>query len=488
MALRLRVISEHRQRMGDKSSFVFGVSGGSIGRSAENDWVLPDDMRYVSGRHARIVFHKGRYLLQDTSSNGTYINDNERPLGNQNPHELKCGDILRIGEYHVQVQIDSATDFSLDDSALYKRNRRLRPARAAAYRRRTWAPRCGSRTCSKRATTFPATSSSRSMPLGKPSRRGRERSYRRRTCPRSPPPAPSSTRTQQWRDASRGWPGPPKRPNAKRHRTPWRAPTAPAPAPAVVADSPAANNTPGLQAFCRGAGIGPETLPVDAHARMLHLAGQLLRESLLGLKESNRSQQEQRNQLRVTYEKEQHTDLVPSLDRHSVEELIQDLLKAHDSRRFDAVQWLRSSFMAGRQHEDAVLRAMFAAFIDFIGRLDPARSGHAFRAQRAPQDHGQLGVVRRVLPQPVRNPARHAAAHFRGDLRAELRPGGARDRRGHFAFQRRRLTRLARLASYAAGRADSLMSGRWSPFSPYPYAPGVLVRRISTLASARHPA
>ena len=63
--------------------------------------------------------------------------------------------------------------------------------------------------------------------------------------------------------------------------------------------------------------------------------------------------------------------MVPSLERHSVEELIQDLLKAHDSRRFDAVQWLRSSFMAGRQHEDAVLRAMFAAFIDFIGRLDP---------------------------------------------------------------------------------------------------------------------
>src|SRR3982751_160919 len=120
MALRLRVISDHRQRLGDKSTFVFGVSGGSIGRSAENDWVLPDDMRYVSGRHARIVYHKGRYVLQDTSSNGTYVNDNERPLGSQNPHELKSGDVVRIGEYHVQVQIDSATDFSLDDSALYK--------------------------------------------------------------------------------------------------------------------------------------------------------------------------------------------------------------------------------------------------------------------------------------------------------------------------------------------------------------------------------
>ena len=160
MALRMRVISEHRQQMGDKSTFVFGVSGGSIGRSAENDWVLPDDMRYVSGRHARIVFHKGRYLLQDTSSNGTYVNDNERPLGNQNPHELKSGDILRIGEYHVQVQIDSATD-SASTTAPCTGVPRVRPAPAAGRRRTISAPRCDSRTCSRPATTFPATNSSR---------------------------------------------------------------------------------------------------------------------------------------------------------------------------------------------------------------------------------------------------------------------------------------------------------------------------------------
>ena len=42
---------------------------------------------------------------------------------------------------------------------------------------------------------------------------------------------------------------------------------------------------------------------------------------------------EQRSQLRVTYEKDA-TGMVPSLERHSVEELIQELLKAHDSRRF----------------------------------------------------------------------------------------------------------------------------------------------------------
>jgi type VI secretion system FHA domain protein len=149
-------------------------------------------------------------------------------------------------------------------------------------------------------------------------------------------------------------------------------PPAPVPAPTMppAYSSSSVDNTPGLQAFCRGAGIGPETLPVEAHSRMLHLAGQLLRESLLGLKESTRSQQEQRNQLRVSYQK-QPGDLLPSLERHSVDELIQELLKAHDSRRFDAVQWLRESFAGSRRHDTAMINAMRAAFIDFLGRLDP---------------------------------------------------------------------------------------------------------------------
>ncbi|HET9863559.1 MAG TPA: type VI secretion system-associated FHA domain protein TagH [Steroidobacteraceae bacterium] len=368
MALRLRVISDHRQRLGDKSTFVFGVSGGSIGRSAENDWVLPDDMRYVSGRHARIVYHKGRYLLQDTSSNGTYVNDNDRPLGSQNPYELKSGDILRIGEYHVQVQIDSANDFSLDDSALYKRSsgatstrRRAPPADLGASLRLENLLEASNDISSdelKPVNAFGQAVSSRTRAL-----------HQTQDLPKESSTAPELEVNSEAvaRRIARLAKAATKQQMALQQSAP---PTAPAPQP-VPASSPAVyDNSPGLQAFCRGAGIGVETLPVDAHARMLHLAGQLLRESLLGLKESNRHQQEQRNQLRVTYEKTP-ADMLPSLERHSVEELIQELLKAHDSRRFDAVQWLRGSFAGARQHDDALIRAMFAAFLDFVGRLDP---------------------------------------------------------------------------------------------------------------------
>ena len=104
---------------------------------------------------------------------------------------------------------------------------------------------------------------------------------------------------------------------------------------------------------------------------MLHLAGQLLRESLLGLKESNRSQQEQRNQLRVTYEKDRAPTCCRRSNGTASRSSSRNCCKAHDSRRFDAVQWLRESFCRPRQHDDAMLRAMFAAFVDFVGRLDP---------------------------------------------------------------------------------------------------------------------
>jgi type VI secretion system FHA domain protein len=376
MALRLRVISEHRSRMGDKSTFVFGVSGGSIGRSAENDWVLPDDMRYVSGRHARIVFHKGRYLLQDTSSNGTYVNDSERPLGNQNPHELKTGDVLRIGEYHVQVQIDSATDFSLDDSALY--------ATGSTSTRRRKPPPADLGASLRLENLLEASNDMSSDELKPVNAFGQAVSTRTRALQAGqtlPTVANTAPELDVSSDAVARRIARLARATEKSQRA-AQLPPSPAPPAAPPMVSTAPDNTPGLQAFCRGAGIGAETLPVDAHARMLHLAGQLLRECLSGLKESNRSQQEQRDQLRVTYEREPG-DFLPSLDRHSIEELIQELLKAHDSRRFDAVQWLRESFSNARRHDAAMSEAMRTAFVDFVGRLDPRDL--ATRFERSPR-------------------------------------------------------------------------------------------------------
>src|SRR3981081_4095340 len=69
MTLRLRVVSDQRRSLGDRGSIIFTVDGGTIGRSADNDWVLPDPLRYVSAHHARVQYRNGSFYLHDVSTN-----------------------------------------------------------------------------------------------------------------------------------------------------------------------------------------------------------------------------------------------------------------------------------------------------------------------------------------------------------------------------------------------------------------------------------
>ena len=79
MALKLRVISDHYKALGKRSSRLFGVTGGRIGRAQDNDWILPDPDRYVSSHHCKVEFKAGRWLLDDTSTNGVFINGSDTP-------------------------------------------------------------------------------------------------------------------------------------------------------------------------------------------------------------------------------------------------------------------------------------------------------------------------------------------------------------------------------------------------------------------------
>ena len=118
MTLRLSVVSEHAIRLGQHSTKVFGVHGGTIGRATDNAWILPDPERYLSGKHVRIDFRSGSYVLVDTSSNGTYVNGAQVPLGKYHDYVLKDGDYLRLGEYELLVSIDKSNDFPPDESAI----------------------------------------------------------------------------------------------------------------------------------------------------------------------------------------------------------------------------------------------------------------------------------------------------------------------------------------------------------------------------------
>ncbi len=106
MTCKLEIISEHRDIVGEDAVRVFTEKGGSIGRSLQNDWILPDPDRFISGRHATIDCKGGIYYLLDTSTNGVYINGDCEPIGKGNPRRLFNGDMVRFGNFEMKVTID----------------------------------------------------------------------------------------------------------------------------------------------------------------------------------------------------------------------------------------------------------------------------------------------------------------------------------------------------------------------------------------------
>ena len=88
MPLTITIVSEHRDLVGRDCEREYYEEGGTIGRSLQNDWILPDPDRFISGRHATIDYKGGIYYLADTSTNGVYMNGDIKTIGNGNPRRL----------------------------------------------------------------------------------------------------------------------------------------------------------------------------------------------------------------------------------------------------------------------------------------------------------------------------------------------------------------------------------------------------------------
>lgn len=374
MTLRLRIVSDQRRLLGDRSSIVFTVEGGNIGRSADNDWVLPDPLRYVSAHHARVEFRDGQFFLEDLSTNGIFVNDDERPLAKAKPmgHPLETGDILRIGEYHIVASVDAqAEQLSKADTGAGQVPTSIHGLRTLGR--------------ASAQTDIGAMLNLDDLLVPEP----------------SPTPSFHPVNAYGQAVAQVPMPAPAARPVAAPAPAPAQAAAAapapvatPAPAPTpeeeaierriarlarAAAKDPKNGASPaalydvhsGLQAFCRGAGVEVERLPPDAQTRLLHLAGQLFREALVGLKELDRSRNETRNRFRIELPIEPD-DPRPSLSRAAVEDLVIELFSQHETRRVDAVAWLRETFAENKTHEVAAAKATRAAFVEFLDRLDPA--------------------------------------------------------------------------------------------------------------------
>ncbi len=115
MPLRIKVTGKLQESLGAAYMHEFKACGGTVGRSLECDWAIPDSKRYVSSRHAMIDYQSGAYYLVDLSRNGVFVNGSDAPLGKGNPQRLFDGDRLRIGEYDMEVAIIEDADEAPED-------------------------------------------------------------------------------------------------------------------------------------------------------------------------------------------------------------------------------------------------------------------------------------------------------------------------------------------------------------------------------------
>ena len=381
MALRLRVVSEHAVRLGAKSTKVFGVHGGTIGRATDNEWILPDPERYLSGKHARVDFRAGTYVLVDTSSNGTYINGAQVPLGKHHDYTLKDGDYLRLGEYELLVSIEKSNDFPPDRSAIVAYDGTA-PSSAA---KKSIADDLGAdlnlSELFEGSDLLSAVGGERprnvyGQAVGGPDQH--------------PSPEEDSTATP-WHMMTRPLTAAGLTAGiaaASRARSPAAAAGAALPLTAAQAAAnflatgsisarapgsrPALLDTDcdaGLVAFCRGAGVDPRAMTLDTRGAVLQLAGQLLREAVLGLMDLNHSRTEFRNQFRIPAPPTDGPESPLNFSKGIDEALVR--LLTNVSKRAGSVDAVRDNFKELKAQNAASLVATRAAFEEFLERLEP---------------------------------------------------------------------------------------------------------------------
>ena len=340
MALRLTITSEQGPELGDRASVLIGPEGGRIGRAHDNEWVLPDPKRFLSSHHAHVRFRNGAFLIEDTSTNGLFLNDGTDPVGRLGPQPLRPGDTLRLGAYQIRVS-DDATP-SVDASSVF------------AY------------------STPDADGAGMQQDIGVELSISEllvsdsDLSNQRRAFDPWGQPVDDSALLQfdhAQQSAARA----------------MRAPAPRAPPPRAPAHSPgngAGNGSAGgaggkgLDAFSQGAGMNPRQLPLEGHDRLLRLAGLLLREALVGIKNLARTQREIRQNSGLCSTADDPERI--ALQNLPVEDLVARLLLGHENQQLDAVQWLRELLGLATRHDAALMRALRPALEEFTKRLDPA--------------------------------------------------------------------------------------------------------------------
>ena len=326
MPLRLRVTSDSTALPRDQRVREFCAVGGTIGRSADNDWVLPDDRRYLSSRHAVIDYQGGAYYLVDTSRNGVFVNGADTPVGQGHPQRLFDGDQLRIGEFEIAVDISGGDEEQRDDD--------------------------GMRDSIVRAQLVPEDESVE-LALVAEDKLTRDATLQRHL-------SPTKAVVEKIRGGASRPVGVPAAAAAKK--------------PPVLKEqaAPADPEQRALLLFLEAAGIKPEVIAGSTPAEVLKGSGKLLRVMVSGLMELLRERSHIKDTFRLPQTVMQAAQNNPLKFSPNVDEALRYLLNDRsDGAYLNAEDAVRAGFRDVRQHEQALVKAMLQAVQDYVERFDP---------------------------------------------------------------------------------------------------------------------
>jgi type VI secretion system protein len=418
MAIKLRVISDQHRDLLENSSRVFGVNGGTIGRASDNDWVLPDSRRIVSAHHFQVQFHGGRYWLIDTSTNGVFVNESDEPASVTGRIEMRDGDRLRVGDYEILVSVDNRIDFlpvsgeensaqkhidadighSLDLDSLF--TPRDTSESGSMPVGNAFGVRLDSEARANLLETLQRTVETLGESSFSPGRTGRFDSV----VPHSIAPdgeADNPAATESAPPPIKTFPQPsPDNPEwAMKTRRITREELDDALARRKTRVEARDRSVPfhqqastwtdlrsAVQAFCRGAGIDPSSLSAEAQAMLPLVAGQLLRETIVGLADLARSRASgPLGAVVAALPLSAGHSSNPLRSSSSVEQSLQRLFESQGRMFGGPVDSLRDVLQETRDHENAVAAAMRAGVEAVFGQLAPASIADQFEQGRARQ-------------------------------------------------------------------------------------------------------
>lgn len=112
MSITITITKSPKDVFNQQTSMVFAENGGTIGRAANNVWVLDDPERFISSRHSQVTCENGQFYLTDLSTNGTFLNGSPEPIGKGNKVALNDGDSFSLGDYEFMASLAEDEQFA----------------------------------------------------------------------------------------------------------------------------------------------------------------------------------------------------------------------------------------------------------------------------------------------------------------------------------------------------------------------------------------